>query len=167
MARLAGHGIEVYLPGGWEGRISRRAPVAGATAYPVSQFATFPLPAGIADFGGGVPAVMRPTDIFAVLFEYGPESVGRALFARVGMPRRLSPSSFHPYTLRRGVGGQSGTQWFFTEERRPFTLYVVLGSHALRNTLVPKVNLLLGQITVLPPGSVAVAGGTSGSAGAA
>jgi hypothetical protein len=93
---------------------------------------------------------MGPTDIFAVLFEYGPESLGTALFARTTFPRRLRASDFHPYTLRRGVGGQSGTQWFFTEQRRPFTLYVVLGSHALRSTLVPRVNLLLDQITILP-----------------
>jgi hypothetical protein len=157
MARLAGQGIEVYLPDGWEGRIFRRPPVGGGQTYPVTHFATFPLPADVADFGGGVPASMRPTDIFAVLFEYGQESLGTSLFARTGMPRRLEPSAFHPYTLRRGVGGQSGTQWFFTEQRRPFTLYVVLGSHALRATLVPRVNLLLGQITIHPVGAVGAA----------
>ena len=35
-------------------------------------------------------------------------------------------------TLRRGLPGQSGTQWFFTEAGRPFSFYAVLGSHALR-----------------------------------
>jgi hypothetical protein len=150
MARLAAKGIEVYLPKGWEGRIFQREPSGGAKTYPVAHFATFPLPADMADFGGGAPAAMGPDDIFAVLFEYGPESLGSALFARHGMPRDLKPDDFHPYTLRRGVGGQSGTQWFFTEQRRPLTLYVVLGSHAKRYALVPKVNLLLKQVTVLP-----------------
>jgi hypothetical protein len=154
MARLASKGIEVYLPQGWEGRIFQREPTGGAKTYPVAHFATFPLPANMADFGGGETAAMGSDDVFVVLFEYGPESLGTALFARYGMPRALKAEQFHPYTLRRGVGGQSGTQWFFTEQRRPLTLYVVLGSHAKRHVLVPKVNLLLNQITVLPPASV-------------
>ena len=154
MARLAAKGIEVYLPKGWEGRIFQREPTEGGQTYSVAHFATFPLPADVADFGGGLPATMGPDDIFAVLFEYGPESLGTALFARNGMPRDLKPDQFRTYTLRRGVGGQSGTQWFFTEQRRTWTLYVVLGSHARRQALVPRVNLLLNQITVLPTAAV-------------
>jgi hypothetical protein len=93
---------------------------------------------------------MQPTDVFCVLFEYGLESVGRVLFARSGPPTALTPADFHPYVLRRGVGGQSGTQWFFTQSGRPFTFYAVLGSHALRASLVPEVNVLLNGLTVLP-----------------
>jgi hypothetical protein len=48
---------------------------------------------------------------------------------------------------------QSGTQWFFTESGRPFTLYVVLGNHGLRNSLVPRVNSLLGNVDVSQVGS--------------
>jgi hypothetical protein len=150
MARLAARGIEARLPGGWEGRIYQREGAGPGQACPVAQFATFPLPAGMADFGGAVTPSMGPTDIFAVLFEYGAESLGTALFARRGMPRPLTPADFRPYTLRRGVGGQSGTQWFFTEQGRPFTLYVVLGRHSLRHALLPKVNALLEQISIQP-----------------
>jgi hypothetical protein len=50
--------------------------------------------------------------------------------------------------LRRGLGGQSGTQWFFTESGRAFTFYAVLGSHARRGTLVPRVNALLDGLAV-------------------
>jgi hypothetical protein len=91
---------------------------------------------------------MGPLDVFATLFEYGPESVGTALFARQGMPKVLSPDNFSPVMLRRGIVGQSGTQWFFTEAGRPFSLYAVLGSHALRSSLVPKVNALIASLTV-------------------
>lgn len=150
MAQLRSRGISAWLPGGFEGRIFQREAGVGMTTYPVGHFATFALPADVADFGGGVPAAMGPTDIFAVLFEYGPESVGKALFARPGMPRSLTVTHFRPYTLRRGAAGQSGTQWFFTENGRPFTFYAVLGSHALRSTLVPRVNALLGGISVMP-----------------
>jgi hypothetical protein len=145
MAQLKHLGISVQLPRGFEGTIFRRDVTPGATTYPVAHFATFARPAGTGDFGGGATAAMRPDDILVVLFEYGPESLGKALFARAGLPRQLTPDGFHPYRLRRGLTSQSGAQWFFTENRRPFTLYVVLGSHARRHALVGRVNdLLLG-----------------------
>ena len=81
----------------------------------VAQFATFALPGEVGDFGGGAVNLMGPDDIFAVLFEYGPDSVGTRLFARRGMPGRCRHTDFQPYVLRRGLVGQAGTQWFFTE----------------------------------------------------
>ena len=120
----------------------RPAPAEGV-ARPVAHFATFPLPRSVADFGGGAVTRWGPDDLFATLFEYGPESLGSALFAKAGLPRRMRADDFRPYLLRRGRPGHSGTQWFFTEAERPFTLYVVLGSHARRHALVPRVNALL------------------------
>jgi hypothetical protein len=148
VAKLQAHGISAGLPQGFEGRIFVRPHQAGEQSYPVAHFATFPLPNDVADFGGGAVTLMGPNDIFAVLFEYGPESVGRALFARQGMQRSLGTEDFRPMLLRRGLGGQSGTQWFFTEAGRPFTFYAVLGSHARRSSLVPRVNALLASLTV-------------------
>jgi hypothetical protein len=92
---------------------------------------------------------MGPADVFASLFEYGPESVGTALFAQQGRPTAFSEADFSPMTLRRGIPGQSGTQWFFTESGRPFSFYAVLGSHALP-ALVPRVNALLASLTLSP-----------------
>ena len=148
MAKLRAHGIAAVLPRGFEGRIFIRPGVTGESCYPVAHFATFPLPADVADFGGGAVTLMGPNDIFAVLFEYGPESVGTQLFARQGMPRTLRLDDFRPTLLRRGLGGQSGTQWFFTEAGRPFTFYAVLGSHARSGALVPQVNELLASLEV-------------------
>ena len=153
MTTLQAHGISANLPSGFEGRIFQRSALGGEVARPVAHFATFPLPTDVADFGGGAVSLMTPQDIFSVLFEYGPESVGTALFARNGMPRQLTPQDFRTITLRRGMPSQSGTQWFFTEGGRPFTLYVVLGNHALRASLVPRVNALLGNVDVSQVGS--------------
>jgi hypothetical protein len=114
----------------------------------VAHFATFALPAEVGDFGGGAVQLMGDTDVFASLFEYGPDSLGTRLFARDGMPRQLTTADFLPYVLRRGLPGQSGTQWFFTEAGRPFTLYVVLGSHVRRASLVPRANALLAGVAV-------------------
>ena len=89
-------------------------------------------------------------DVFATLFEHGPQSVGTALFARQGRPPALSADDFSPMTLRRGIPGQSGTQWFFTEAGRPFSFYAVLGSYTQRGLLVPRVNEVLGSLTLSP-----------------
>jgi hypothetical protein len=88
--------------------------------------------------------------VFSTLFEYGPESVGTALFAQQGRPDALLESDFSPITLRRGIPGQSGTQWFFTESGRPFAFYAVLGSHSQRAALVPHVNTLLSSLVLSP-----------------
>jgi hypothetical protein len=148
MARLAHLGIVANLPDGFEGTIFRRGATPGAETYPVAHFATFARPAGTGDFGGEATAVMRPSDIFAALFEYGPESLGKALFSRTGIPRALTADNFHSYVLRRGASGQAGTQWFFTESERPFSLFVVLGSYLQRAVLVPRVNDLLRGIHI-------------------
>jgi len=153
---LQAHGIAARLPGGFEGRIFRRPVLGDEVPRPVAHFATFALPADVGDFGGGAVTLMGPDDIFAVLFEYGPESVGTALFARQGMPRRLGPDDFRPAVLRRGLGAQSGTQWFFVEQGRPFTLYAVLGHHGRRFASVPRLNALLGHIVVDPADTAAV-----------
>ena len=65
-------------------------------------------------------------------------------------PGNCLTASFLPVVLHGGPAGRSGSQWFFTEEQRPFTLYVVLGSHARRSVLVPRVDALLAGLTVSP-----------------
>jgi hypothetical protein len=161
VAPLRAHGIAANLPDGFEGRIFVRQPVGREVPSPVAQFATFPLPADVGDFGGGAVTLMGPNDIFVTLFEYGPESLGRALFARQGMPRSLGTADFQPTVLRRGLGGQSGTQWFFTESGRPFTFYAVLGSHARRDALVPLVNAVLASLVVSAAPLIPAGGGAS------
>lgn len=149
MATIRAHGIAVRLPPGFEGRIFVRPATVGR-AYPVAQVATFAIPDDVGDFGSGAVTLMGPTDVFATLFEYGPESLGTALFARQGRPASLTPRHFSASLLRRSLPGQSGTQWFFTEAGRPFSFYAVLGSHARSHLLVPQVNTLLASVSVAP-----------------
>ena len=119
------------------------------TTYPVAQFATFPLPDDIGDFGSGAVTLMGPQDVFASLFEYGPESVGTALFARQGRParalaRRLlagqccagaSPAS-------RAPSGSSPRR----DVRSPST--PSSGATHCATALVPRVNALIASLTV-------------------
>jgi len=136
MARLAAHGLSVDRPAGWDVAIYRRSPTEGATTHPVLHAANFPLPKRRGDFGIGAVERMGPGNVFVVLFEYEPAAAGTPLFADVGRPRPR-PGHFHPRALQRTLPGQAGAQWFFTEAGRPFSLYVVLGSYARRQTLVP------------------------------
>ena len=158
MATLAAHGIAAGLPGGFEGRIFKRMGTGLEVPFAVGHFATFGLPTEVGDFGGGAVHLMGDTDVCASLFEYGPDSLGTKLVAHPAMPRALTTGDFRPHVLRRGLAGQSGSQWFFTEAGRPFTLYVVLGSHARRSLLVPRVNELLGGLTVSSPVQPATTG---------
>lgn len=156
MALLAAHGIELDLPDGWDGRIRRRpvaevegvASAASLATPVVAHAATFPLPMGAGDFGGGAVEQMTNLDLFAAVVEFDPDSLGTVLFRRSGVPRRLRPTDFHPQGLQRTLPGQAGAQVFFTEADRPFCLYVVLGSSSRRVRTVPVVNELLGGLRI-------------------
>ena len=147
---LSAHGIGAQLPAGFEGRIFVRASVGEEISRPVAQFATFTIPQGIGDFGGNTETSLGPSDIFAVLFEYGPESVGRALFAAQGVPSGLTTMDFLPYVMRPGVGGSLGIQRFFTVSGRPFMFYARLGSLQQQAALVQQVNQLLANLVIQP-----------------
>lgn len=158
MALLSGHGIDVALPAGWDGRLYRRdpgEPTAAAemsptgTTYAVLHAASFPLPADRGDFGSGAVEMMRRDDVLMVLVEHGPEAVGTALFAAPGPPSRLSPRDFGPDSLLRSIPGQLGTQRFFSVNRRAFCLYVVLAGNDLERS-VPVVNSLLRTLRIDP-----------------
>src|SRR5262245_59067715 len=99
---LSGYGITTTLLPGWEGRIMKRAepelgqangpspdqvasgPTGGTTSgtatktalpertYPIVHLATFAIPDDRGDFGSGAVELMKDSDLFITLFEYGP-----------------------------------------------------------------------------------------------
>jgi len=171
--KLSAYGITTDLPPGWEGRITKRTAPARASApvpspsgaageatpgprgtpgevpNPVVHLANFALPEQRGDFGSGAVDLMGPDHVFVTLFEYGPESVGQALFSDQGMPT-LRPSMFSPTALQRTIRGQAGHQRFFTVADRAFSLYVVLGSHARAAILVPRADRTLRATRISP-----------------
>lgn len=165
--RLAAHGVAARLPSGWEGTIAGSEQAVPADALgvhaagppgdhaatrpqvlPVAHFATFALPAERGDFGSNVVDTMRGGDAFVSLVEYGAEEAGTALFAARGLPRRLDPRAFSPRMLQRTLAGQSGLQLFFTEGKRAFCLYVVLGDATDAHRLVRRVEQVLATIEI-------------------
>lgn len=165
MGTLASHGLGFAAPGGWEGRIFRRAEAGevqaadvpgpsappGERSFPVVHAATIPIPADAADYGSDLVADLGPDDAFVVVKEFDPADAGQPLFAaRTGIPREVSPADFSPSMLQRALEGQGGVQVFCNEAGRAFCLYVVLGSYDKRHTTVPRVNEVLATIHVDP-----------------
>ncbi|WP_432496873.1 hypothetical protein [Kineococcus gypseus] len=147
---LKAHGIGVDAPAGWEVRITRRSGeehAPGARVRPVLHAATVPLPRERGDFGGGVTALLSSEDLFVSLFEHDPAACSTALFADRGLPRP-SAADFDPAQLQRTIAGQSGAQWFFQVGGRAFCLYVVLGSHARRVELLPRLRQVLATLVL-------------------
>ena len=165
MTTLSGSGITVDVPSGWEGRIyakaaaDRPSSVSGAQAGPgpgsgsapadnaVLHVASFPLPPGVGDYGGGATEQMTNKDLLVVLMEHGRSSVGTALFSAKGIPR-VTADDVSPTCLQRMLEGQGGVQKFFTVNQRAFCLYVVFGSHARRVRTVPIVNDILNSLSI-------------------
>jgi hypothetical protein len=148
MASLNGHGLRLDLPTGWEGQVFRRSARPGAAARAVLHAANFPLPPQRGDFGSGAVDAMGPRHVLVVLFEQDPAAADMPLFRQP--LTRLGPQDFNPNGLQRALPGQAGAQRFFSHNGRAFTLYVVLGSHALRNSLAPLVNTVLAPLAVDP-----------------
>ena len=142
MTQLAAYGIGIQVPNGWEGRILRRSAVDAAESRVVVHIASFPMPEERGDFGVGVTELMRSGDAFVTLFEYGPESLGTPLFAAQGVPR-LTVDLFTVRRLQRTRPGQVGCQLFFTANRRPFCLYVVVSGRLHLRSVIPQINRML------------------------
>ena len=147
-ALLSAHEIEVLLPAGWEGEIYRRPDGNGSTSFPVMHLTNFPLPAVRGDFGSGVVELMEPSSVFISLFEYGPQSVGKALFSRNSFPRAVTGEDFHPNRLHRIISGQLGFQRFLEESARAFCLYIVVGGRAKFGGLLGEINRVLPSISI-------------------
>jgi hypothetical protein len=150
--RLDGRGIRTELPSGWEGQLDEGLTLLedGAVRPTVAHLANFPLPPGRGDFGGGAIVVMQPGDALIVLYEYGPESVGTALFATRGAPRFVTTDDFDRDVLHTRMPGMSGVQRFFTEAGRAFCLYIVVGSHVDRADVITQINSVLAGLEIAP-----------------
>ncbi|MCU1357530.1 MAG: hypothetical protein JWM89_2948 [Acidimicrobiales bacterium] len=157
--KLQAHGIETDLPPGWEGRIALRNPPTGHTRAlgttgevpnPVVHLANFALPEDRGDFGSGAVDLMGEQHVLVVLFEYGPECAGTALFRRKGIPTKLTPSMFSGSALQRTLPDQAGCQVFFTAAGRAFCCYAVLGRQAAAARVLPQANATLAATKIGP-----------------
>lgn len=141
--RLAGFGIAIELPKGWDGRLFRR-PEGEATLHA----ATYGLPASDGDFGPKATRLMPDDGVLVVLTEYRRRLAGKGLYAPRGLPRRLRTAELNPSGVLGGRPGQAGVQRFFTIRGRPFCLYVVVGARGHGRRLVRDANDVLKTISI-------------------
>jgi hypothetical protein len=141
--KIAGYGIQIDLPRGWEGKIYRRP-----EGDPTVHAGNFPLPAQDGDFGSAAVSGMPANGLFIALTEYRHEDAARQLFAATGLPLPIAPSDLDSHALQRTLPGQSGVQRFFTQSGRPFCLYLVVGSSPTRDKLVEEANRVLRTLSI-------------------
>jgi hypothetical protein len=134
---LAGHGLAVDLPRGWDGRIFR---LDGGEA--TLHAASYPLPEADGEFGPLAVARMPYGGVFVALTGYRAGLAGAGLFRPKGIPRHLAPGDFSPRAVNGGRPGQLGLQRFCTERGRPLCVYVVVRGGD-RRALVARANAVL------------------------
>ena len=156
MTSISQSGISIDLLTGWEAKFRRSGNdpdvVSAQETHPGDQYSVvhlsnFSLPADSGDYGSGAVEIMRSPDVLVVLTEFGPSSVGTAMFAAHGLPS-LTPADFDPNRLQRVLVGQAGAQKFFTIGGRAFGLYVVLGSYTRRFRTAAMINQLIRGIKI-------------------
>jgi hypothetical protein len=138
--RVAHRGLAVITPSGWDARIYQRAAdTPGEVTRPILHAADFALPNVRGDYGSGAVEVMAPGKVFLSLIEFDAAEATTPLFSNP-RPSRITAGEFGPNQLQRGIPGQAGAQFFFSERGRAFCLYVVIGSYAQRAALVERAN---------------------------
>jgi hypothetical protein len=147
--QLAAYGVAVTVQPGWECRILRRSAIGWEKTHTVVHMANFALPEQRDDFGQDLTHRMTAGDMFVVLFEYGPDSVGQPLFAAQGMPT-ITPAMFTAHGAQRPLPGQLGCQRFFTANGRAFCIYALAGSRAAVSATTPHVNAGLSDLVIHP-----------------
>jgi hypothetical protein len=150
--RVAGHGLSIDVPSGWEARIFRRA-----GGGPVLHLATFLLEDGDGDFGAAATGRMRSGDCFAALIEYRDPRIrpGVGLFERAGRPTAPRLDEFAASQLQVTRRGQRGWQRFFTDAGRTCCLYAVIQPGHLRpQQLVDGLGGVLGTLELAGPAGV-------------
>ena len=149
MQKLTRQGVEIELPDGWDGRIYRRESddSAGVTRRALHA-ANFALPTNLGDYAVGAVEGMATGDVLVVLLEFDPDSAGQGLFANEGLPTGLASTDFSPSAMPRAIPGRTAAQWFFSLAGRAFCLYVVLGSHTTRATMMPLVNQVVASLKI-------------------
>lgn len=147
-ATVAGFGLSMTIPTGWEAVIYRRPPAQGETTHPVAQAATVPIPTQRGDYGGGIVETLGPTDVFIAFLEFGPQASSSALFPATQYAPVVTADSYRARQLQRTVPGQAGVQRFFSIAGRSFCLYSVIGSLSARVALCASANQLISSFRV-------------------
>ncbi len=158
-------GLSVDVPEGWEAEIDTGAgeqPVDSAMdLMPRLHMANYPLPEVRGDFGSGATEQMRRGEAFICLLEEDPAMAATRLYAAARLPT-FTADDFNPHQMQRPIAGQSGAQAFFqirsssgrgsvdgkgaSKAVRAFVMYVVVGDHLGRATVLDQINNIVASL---------------------
>lgn len=149
---LAGGGLRVDLPDGWEGQIlpAERGPQDGDGLGPgpvMLHAGNFPLPPARGDYGSGAVERMGSGHALICVLEHGPDELESPVFAAVGPPR-VTAAMFSPSQMQRTIAGMAGAQRFFQQSGRTFCLYAVIGSSRARGQLATAIDAVVSTLEI-------------------
>jgi hypothetical protein len=158
VTRIAGHGLAVDPPRGWDAVIYRRPPeplglvgravgAAAETPMPILHLANLALPAERGDYGTNVATDMRAGGVFISLLQHDPRDVDAPLFGGRPVPWPLRVDDVRPEALHRRFPDGAGHQSFFVAAGRPYCLFLAIAGWSQRVRLVTEANRALASVT--------------------
>ena len=152
MTTLAGHGLSIPVPPGWEGRIFVPDLPPPAINLPVLHLTSAPLTRERSSFAPELAARAGGRGALVALLEFDHTLADRGLYAPQGMDLPLRRARFHKRALQVPSRVQAGHQRFFSRHGRAFCLYVVLGTGPGVEHRLAIVNDALAGLTIAPRG---------------
>jgi hypothetical protein len=127
MSRLAGHGISIRLPHGWEGTIFVPDLPPPAVNLPVVHATDQALSTRRSTFATELAARAGGSGTVIALVEFDPNLANEGLYAAQGLSLPIRRNDLHANAMQIPDPLQEGRQWFFSLRDRAFCLYVVVG----------------------------------------
>jgi hypothetical protein len=150
MSQLAGHGISIRLPHGWEGTIFVPDLPPPAVNLPVLHATDQALSTGRSTFAPELAARAGAAGVVIVLVEYDPHIANEGLFAAQGLSTPIRRTDLHPAAMQVPQPFQEGRQWFLSIRDRAFCLYLVVGTGPGLRDRLALVNEALGTLRIDP-----------------
>jgi hypothetical protein len=146
--KLGAMGLAVDLPPGWEGHILAMTAEDG-TKYANLHAGNFGLEPHGSTFGQFSIERMDAQKALVVVVEYGPGSIGTALFSSGRWPPTLSAGDLNPANFPGPrPPGLAANQNFVTVKGRAFCIYTVMGLEAGAAPQIAAVNGVLSTLAV-------------------
>jgi hypothetical protein len=152
MTLLAGHGLSIGLPGGWEGRIYVADLPAPAVNMPVLHATDLGLTSQRSTFAPEIAARAGGTGTLVALAEFESRLANVGLYERKTLGLPIRRQDLHANALQVPVPELEGHQRFCSLGDRAFALYLVVGTGPGLGERLDRVNEMLGTLEVRPLG---------------
>jgi hypothetical protein len=150
MTVLAGHGLSIGLPSGWEGRIFVSDLPAPAVNLPVMHATDLALTSERSTFAPEIAARAGGTGTLVTLAEFESRLANVGLYEPTTLGLPIRRQDLHANALQVPAPELEGHQRFCSLGERAFALYVVVGTGPGFGDRLHRVNEILGTLEVQP-----------------